>query len=59
MARKRHGIYFNRKTKEIVSTAMRTGGQVRGPIPLPTWIEKFCVLRSPLPTPGYSTTRTR
>ena len=34
-------------TKEIVNTAKRTGAQVRGPIPLPTRIEKFCVLRSP------------
>ncbi len=32
---------------EIVSTAKRTGAQVRGPIPLPTKIEKFTVLRSP------------
>ena len=34
-------------TKEIVATAKRTGAQVRGPIPLPTRIEKFTVLRSP------------
>jgi small subunit ribosomal protein S10 len=34
-------------TKEIVSTAKRTGAQVRGPIPLPTRIEKFTVIRSP------------
>lgn len=34
-------------TKEIVSTAKRTGANVRGPIPLPTRIEKFTVLRSP------------
>jgi small subunit ribosomal protein S10 len=34
-------------TKEIVSTAKRTGAQVRGPIPLPTVIEKFTVNRSP------------
>ena len=34
-------------TKEIVSTAKRTGAQVRGPIPLPTQIEKFTVNRSP------------
>ena len=32
---------------EIVNTAKRTGSFVRGPIPLPTWIEKFCVNRSP------------
>ena len=34
-------------TKEIVSTAKRTGAQVRGPIPLPTRIERYTVLRSP------------
>ena len=33
--------------KEIVGTAKRTGADVRGPIPLPTRIEKFTVLRSP------------
>ena len=38
---------LNSSTKEIVSTAKRTGAQVRGPIPLPTKIEKFCVNRSP------------
>ncbi len=34
-------------TEEIVNTARRTGAQVRGPIPLPTRIEKFTVNRSP------------
>jgi len=33
--------------KEIVSTAKRTGAQVRGPVPLPTRIERFTVNRSP------------
>ena len=33
--------------KEILETAKRTGADVRGPIPLPTRIEKFNVLRSP------------
>ncbi|MEG3617776.1 30S ribosomal protein S10 [Magnetovibrio sp. PR-2] len=32
---------------EIVNTAKRTGAEVRGPIPLPTRIEKFTVLRGP------------
>ncbi len=32
---------------EIVETAKRTGAKVVGPIPLPTIINKFCVLRSP------------
>ena len=34
-------------TEEIVNTAKRTGAQVKGPIPLPTRIERFTVLRSP------------
>ena len=34
-------------TKEIVHTAKRTGANVRGPIPLPTRIEKFTVNSSP------------
>ena len=34
-------------TWEIVDTAKRTGAQIKGPIPLPTKIEKFCVLKSP------------
>ena len=38
---------LDQSTGEIVSTARRTGAQVRGPIPLPTKIEKFTVLRSP------------
>ncbi|MET0403239.1 MAG: 30S ribosomal protein S10 [Cystobacter sp.] len=32
---------------EIVETARRTGAKVAGPIPLPTRINKFTVLRSP------------
>ena len=34
-------------TREIVNTAKRTGAKVRGPIPLPTKIERITVLRSP------------
>ena len=34
-------------TEEIVNTAKRTGADVRGPIPLPTRIERFTVNRSP------------
>ena len=41
-----HRILDN-STKEIVNTAKRTGAQVRGPIPLPTRIERFTVNRSP------------
>ena len=33
--------------REIVSTAKRTGAQVRGPVPLPTRIERYTVNRSP------------
>jgi small subunit ribosomal protein S10 len=38
---------LDRSVKEIVDTAKRTGAQIKGPIPLPTRINKFCVLRSP------------
>jgi small subunit ribosomal protein S10 len=38
---------LDQSTKEIVDTAKRTGARVAGPIPLPTAINKFCVLRSP------------
>lgn len=38
---------LDNSTTEIVNTAKRTGAGVRGPIPLPTRIEKFCVIRSP------------
>ena len=38
---------LDNSTQEIVSTAKRTGAQVRGPIPLPNKIEKYTVLRSP------------
>ena len=38
---------LDQSTGEIVSTAKRTGAQVRGPIPLPTRIQRVTVLRSP------------
>ena len=38
---------LDQSTLEIVSAARKTGAQVRGPIPLPTHIERFTVLRSP------------
>ncbi len=38
---------LDQSTSEIVSTARRTGANVRGPIPLPTKIERYTVLRSP------------
>ena len=38
---------LDQSTSEIVSTAKRTGAAVRGPIPLPTRVEKFSVNSSP------------
>ncbi len=38
---------LDKKASEIVETAKRTGARVSGPIPLPTRIEKYTVLRSP------------
>ena len=38
---------LDQSAAEIVETARRTGAKVAGPIPLPTRINKFCVLRSP------------
>lgn len=38
---------IDQATHEIVATAKRTGARVRGPIPLPTRIERFTVLISP------------
>lgn len=32
---------------QIVEAAERTGALVAGPVPLPTEIEKYCVIRSP------------
>ncbi len=32
---------------EIADTAKRTGAKISGPLPLPTMIRRFCVLRSP------------
>ena len=38
---------IDQSTQEIVDTAMRTGAQVKGPIPLPTNKERFTILISP------------
>ena len=38
---------LDQATGEIADTARRTGALIRGPIPLPTRIEKFCVNRGP------------
>jgi small subunit ribosomal protein S10 len=37
----------DQSVEQIVETAERTGAVVAGPVPLPTRIEKFCVIRSP------------
>jgi small subunit ribosomal protein S10 len=38
---------LDQSTREIVDTAKRTGADVAGPIPLPTVINRWTVLRSP------------
>ncbi|MBF8279063.1 MAG: rpsJ [candidate division NC10 bacterium] len=38
---------LDQSAKEIVNTAQRTGARVSGPIPLPTKISRYTVLRSP------------
>ncbi|MCK5073302.1 MAG: 30S ribosomal protein S10 [Bacteriovoracaceae bacterium] len=38
---------LDNSVNEIVQTARETGARVAGPIPLPTEINKFTVLRSP------------
>lgn len=38
---------LDQSVRQIVETAEQTGAGVIGPVPLPTEIEKFCVIRSP------------
>jgi small subunit ribosomal protein S10 len=38
---------LDQAASDIAETARRTGAAIRGPIPLPTRIEKFCVNRGP------------
>ncbi len=38
---------LDQSVKEIVETAKRTGARIAGPVPLPTRIQKYTVLRSP------------
>ena len=38
---------LDKSTADIVETAKRTGAQVAGPIPLPTHISRYTVLRGP------------
>lgn len=38
---------IDQSARQIVEAAERTGAAVAGPVPLPTHIEKFCVIRGP------------
>ena len=38
---------IDQSAKRIVETAERSGAQVAGPVPLPTKVERFTVIRSP------------
>ena len=38
---------LDNSTSDIINTAKRTGAKVKGPIPLPTKIHRYCVIRSP------------
>ena len=38
---------LDQSTREIVDIAKRTGARVSGPVPLPTKISRYTVLRSP------------
>ncbi|MCJ7687503.1 MAG: 30S ribosomal protein S10 [Desulfobacteraceae bacterium] len=38
---------LDQSAMEIVETVIETGAKIAGPIPLPTVINKYCVLRSP------------
>ena len=38
---------LDKSAAELVDTAKRTGARVTGPVPLPTRIERYTVLRSP------------
>ena len=38
---------LDQSVKDIVIKAKRTGASIAGPVPLPTRIHRFCVLRSP------------
>ncbi len=38
---------LDQSSLEILETAKRTGAKIAGPIPLPTKIERYTVLRSP------------
>ena len=37
----------DQSVEQIIDTAIRTGAKIAGPIPLPTKIKKYCVVRGP------------
>jgi len=38
---------LDESSRQIVETAEHTGAKVAGPVPLPTKVERYCVIRSP------------
>ena len=38
---------IDQSTKKIVETVLRTQAKVRGPVPLPTDIHRYCVIKGP------------
>ncbi|HJX70230.1 MAG TPA: 30S ribosomal protein S10 [Dehalococcoidia bacterium] len=38
---------LDQSVTQIIETAEQTGARIAGPVPLPTHIQKFCVIRSP------------
>ena len=38
---------LNKAMNEIIATLRRTGAKMNGPVPMPTKIRRFCVIRSP------------
>jgi small subunit ribosomal protein S10 len=38
---------LDESARQIVETAEHTGAKVSGPVPLPTRVERYCVIRSP------------
>ena len=38
---------IDQSTKKIVETVVRTQAKIQGPVPLPTEIRRYCVIRSP------------
>ena len=38
---------IDQSAEKIVETAKRTGARVKGPVPLPTHLRRFCVIRGP------------